>query len=713
MEPPLCKKKGVIYNPLLHRDGSMTLQTHPLRRIFARFFPRRYSSAQSEPRQEWDAIPVEQRHEWALRYLAQGELALLQANLNALSFFEAASQIDPQNPRIWYRQGLAFFEYGSEEGKEKSLLLAAKHFKFAVQIDPAYFDAYVAWGNTLLQLGRFHAEYHFLSEAKEKYQKALELSEAQPKDILSELYWDFGIVWSEIAKSSGEALDLRLAIDSFQKAADLLDGGPPEFFNDFGKAYLEMGLLINDARHYSQAVVHLQRAVQAAPNYVDGWATLAECYSQLYLNTMDERYVVKASDAYANAIRISPPDADLWLSWAQILSESGRLTEDPKLLRASCEKCARAATIDLKDPLITAQWVESLSHLGALTSRLDLLIEAENKILKATDLYPDDPDLWLSYGICLNAFGRYYEDPEYYEMAIEKLQWGLSIDRTSAEHWHALGSAHSALADLLDCPELLERAGRFFARASDLKPSYPALLFDSARTALLYSRMEGNLPALEDAILHFESLVQGHKESILHHPEWLFEYASALEWLGDFSGEEAHYSRAIEIFSHVLLIHPDFLHIHRHLAICYLERGHITLDSDHYKKAIQFFRLAARQDEENDQIWLDWGTCLIYLAGQTHDPDFRNQLYWDAEQKISRAGQLGNPYAYYNLACVYSILDRTGEAFDFIKKALDARALPTLDEMAEDEWLDNLRGRPEFTQFFSALEAKLQQTREE
>jgi hypothetical protein len=33
--------------------------------------------------------------------------------------------------------------------------------------------------------------------------------------------------------------------------------------------------------------------------------------------------------------------------------------------------------------------------------------------------------------------------------------------------------------------------------------------------------------------------------------------------------------------------------------------------------------------------------------------------------------------------------------------------------MAEDEWLDNLRGTPAFTQFFSALEAKLHQTREE
>jgi tetratricopeptide (TPR) repeat protein len=691
----------------------MTLQAHPIRRIFARFFPRKYAALQAEPKQEWEHMPLEQKQELALRYLAQGELALLQGNLNALSYFETASQIDAQNPRIWYRQGLAFFEYGSEEGKEKALLLAGKHFKIATQIDPSYFDAYVAWGNTLLQLGRFHAEYHYLAEAKEKYQKALELSERQPKEILSELYWDFGIVWAEIAKVSGEALDLRLAIDAFQKAAQLVEKMPPEFSNDFGKAYLEMGLLINDSRLYAQAIVHLQRSVELASEYVDGWATLAECYSQLYLNTMDERYVLKASDAYASAIKLSPRDADLWLNWAQILTESGRLCADPKLIRLSIEKCARAATIDPKDPLIISQWVEALAHLGSMTSRLDLLIEAENKILKATDQYPDDPDLWLAYGICLNAFGKYYEDPEYYEMAIEKFQWGLSIDRTSAEHWHALGTAHAALADLLNDPDLLVRSTRFFTRAQDLKPSYPALQFDAARAYLQFSRLADDLPALQKSIEQFEALLQAHKESILHHPEWLFDYASALEWLGDFSGEEIHYARAIDIFSHVLLIHPDFLEIHRHLAICYMELGHLTFESEHYKRAIHFFRLASRQDEENDQIWLDWGICLTYLANQTPDPDFSNQLYWDAEQKITRAGQLGNSSAYYHLACIYSLLARTDEAMAFVEKALEARSLPTLDEIADDEWLENLRSTERFNRFFSALEAKLQQSRED
>ena len=668
---------------------------------------------QKETRSDTFSVAPELCKESALEYLVQGELALLKGNLQALSLFEIASKLDPENPTLWFRQGLAFFEYGSEEGKEKSLHVAARYFKIATQLDPTFVAAYTSWGDTLLQIGKFHSELHTLIEAKEKYKKALEKIDLHCQEEVAELYWNLGIVWLEIARHSGEAHDLSLAIDSFEKAKERFTSPAPELLSDCGKAHLEMGLLINDARLYFKAIEYLGKAVELAPKYIDGWIALGESYSQLYLTAVDERYVEKASHAFSEALQLSPQESDVWVSWGQILAESGRLRKDAKALRLSIEKCARAVAADSENLTGIAQWVESLSHLGALTSRLDLLVEAENKIIKATDAYPDDPDLWLSYGICLASFGKYYEDTEYYEMAIEKLQWGLSIDRTSAEHWHALGLTHLQYAKLSESQELMERACRFLLKAIDLKPSCPALLFDVACAHLFLSWLTSSLTALELAIHNFEELLHDHKESLLYHPEWLFEYAHALQWLGDFSSEESHYIKAIELFSHVLLIHPDFPKIHNRIAISYLELGHICGDLEFYKKAIHFFRLASRVDEENDQIWLDWGICLIYLAENTLDPDLASQLYWDAEQKIGKAGSLGSSYAYYNLACLYSLLDRTEEAMQFIHKSFAAKSLPTLDEMAEDDWLSNLRATPSFSNFFSTLEAKLHQGREE
>lgn len=656
----------------------------------------------------WNHLTEEKKKELAFQTLSQGELTLLQGNLAALSLFETATLLDPGNPVILYRQGLSFFEYGSEEGKEKALLLASKYFKNATQLKPDFTEAWIAWGNVLLQLGRFHDEHHFLLEARDKYKKAIELSLDTPKEVLAELYWDYGIVWSEIADYSGEALDLHLAIQAFQSSLEHQPVASAEFWNDFGNAYLQLGLLINDQRLLLKAVELLQQSVVALPHYCDGWVGLADTYAQLYLNTLDEKFASHAGDAYAKALRLSPQNSDVWLSHAQLLAETGKLNKNIKALVSSVEKCARAATLDPDNIGATAQWVESLSHLGALAGRIDLLTEAEQKILKATEQFPDDPDLWHAYGICLIAFATYFQDPEYDDLAIEKLQYGLSLDRTHAEIWHALGLAHKHCADLTEEEPMIERAARFLSKAMDLKPFCPALIFDAASSYLRYSETLGDLTYLEQSIVLFESLLQNAGGALLHHPEWIFEYARAVDWLGEHTTEEKDFARAIEIYSHVLLIDPDYPNIHMRIANAYVQLGHLSGETDAYRKALHHFQLAARQEEENDTVWLEWGLCLIHLAHHTLDVETMDQLYFDAEQKITKAGWLGNPQAYYHMACLYSILGQTTYAMELIRMALRARALPSLEEMLEDDWLENLRSTEIFAQFLSALEAKLE-----
>jgi Tfp pilus assembly protein PilF len=686
----------------------MLQETFSLRRIFHRFFPKRALQTAPVEKKGWEHLSTEQKKELALQMLIQGEFSLLRGHLGAISLFEAAVQLDPQNATLWYRQGLAFFEYGSEEGKEKTLLLACKQFKIATQLDPHLFDGWVAWGNALLQLGRFHEEHHFHLEAKAKYQRAMDLSQGQSKEALHELHWDFGIVQLEIASQSGEALDYHLSIQTFQEALEYEPSPPAEFWNDLGNAYLQLGLLINDQRYFLNSAEMFQKAVKQMPHYFDGWLSLAGAYGQLYLNSMDERFAAKASDCYATAARLFPRSEEVWLHWAALLAETGRLNKNIKPLFLSVEKCARAASLLPDEIAIVGQWVESLSHLGALSGRLDLLIEAEQKIIKAVDQCPDDPDLWHAYGICLLSFAKYYEDPDYDDLAIEKLQYGLSLDRTSAELWHALGLAHKHAADLTDEMAMIERAPRFFSKAMDLKPSCPCLTFDTAAAWLHYSEALHDLEALEQSIALFEALLQQNRAALLHHPEWLFEYASALDWLGEFSGEERGFLRAIEVFSHVLLIEPDYPGIHLKIAMAYTQMGHLSGDSEYYKKALLSFRLAAVQEEENDSLWLEWGLCLIHLAHHTIDTQFMDQLYLSAEQKISKAGQLGHPSAYYNLACLQSILGQTEAALHLIQKALSLKALPPIEELLEDEWLEALRATPQFAHFLNALEAKLQ-----
>lgn len=680
--------------------------------LFKRFF----SYLFTKEREEGHSYPMtpEERKNLALQRLSEGELALLQENLSGLSMFEAASNLDPNNPLIWYRQGLAFVEYSMKEGREQSLSLANKCFKAAVTLDSTFFDAWVAWGDALLELGEFHEEHHYFLEAKEKYQKAISLIDQQPKELLAQLYWDYALVWMAIANHSGEAIDLRFALQAFQTSLEHQGMLSHEFLSDYGNAYLQLALLLNEASFYHQAIEYFRHSVLIQPLFLAGWTLMAEAFSQLYLNSADERFCAQGCEAYAKASHIAPQDADIYLSWGQLLTESGRLNKHLKQLQAAKEKGAQAFRLRPKDPHILAQWVEATALLGMFSSRLDLLIEAEERIMRASESFADDPVIWHAYGVALTALGRYYGDAEYYEMAIEKFQFGLSLDRSDAELWHQIALTHQYLAELEGDLDLLERATRFFTKAMDLKPACAGLMLDAANALFFLSEYEGYTSFLQEALSLYELILQQNQESILYHPDWLFQYARALSWLAELSEDESHYVKALDAFTHVLLIDPDFPGVSFRMGLVCAELGHTSEESGWYQRAVGYFRLAAKQDKENEQLWLEWGIVLVHLA-QLSDPasDEARQYYIDAEQKMLLAGQLGNSTAYYHLAGFHSLLHHVEPAMQFLQKALEHRFLPPIDEIIEDEWLENIRATDAFAQFIAAIEAKQHQLREE
>lgn len=658
----------------------------PVRDLFARFFSKK-------------VVPGHEGRSPEER-LALGELALLQGHVEeAIAHFEAA-------PSLPYRQGVALLEFSLEEPHERGLHAAARAFRLSINTQPNLFEAWFAWGVTLYHLGRHHGEHHYYLDAKEKFETATLLLGERSRELTALFYWKLGILWCDLALQSGEAVDVRVALDHLNCSLESQKEPSCRFLVDQGNAFLHLGLLTNDERLYQQSIDALRKATEKDPLHAPAWAALAGTYSQLYISTMDERFASLANETFARLSKLAPRNGDAWIAWAQLLGESGRLNRDPKKLKSAVERAAYAHTLDAKNPLPIAQWVESLSFLGATTSRLDLLIEAEDKIKRALEHFDPDPELSYAYGLCLHAFGDYYSDPDYYDLAIEKLQESVSLDRSYAEGWHALGNAHYALGRIIQDPEILGRAIRFHNRAIDLKPSCPALLFDAANALLVQSELLDNPEPLEQALRLYESLLKNQKEAVLHHPEWLYHYAVALDSLAERTGDENHLIRAIDLLLHVLLINPDYPHIHLRVAAAFVRLGEVSGEAEYYARAHHYFQFAARSDEEEESVWLEWGLALINLAHYTPDPELMNQYYFEAEAKILRAGQLGHPLAHYQLACLYSILGRYAESIDLIRTAQKQGTLPPLEELLEDLWLENLRGTEVFSQFLSSLEAK-------
>lgn len=632
----------------------------------------------------------------------QGERSLLQGDLKGLQYFDLAADLDKDNPKLFYQQGLCLFDYGSQQKKKKYLLLANKKFKLASKLEPEFPSLWHAWGNALFFLGENFSEHHFLKEAKEKFQIATRMLSSSD-ELFVKAHHSYALLMRKMAERSGEVSDLQESLASFKAVYQSERDLTSEFWQDYGNTALILGLQLGDTRFILQAISLFKEGLHKNTASYSIWEDLARSLSHLYDLTHDEDHFCQANECFASSAKLNPQNAELWVLWAKLLKNSGKRLKDAKRLHSAVEKCHRAFSCNRKNPSIIVTWAESLATLGLLNERLDLVYEANNKALDAIDKFGPSPELCKALGISLFSLGQYYNDLDYYYQAVEKFQEGLSINRAHHELWYHLGHTYSITAELEGDPALYERSARFFAKAIHLHSS-STYYFEYAIALSRMAIQEQDQKNLELAILYFEQAFSLQKNAVYLHPDWLYQYAIALDSMGDLLEEGSYYERAAEILSRVLLLDPDYPHIHFRLGLVYTHLGEMVQMEEPFLRALQHFKIAYQQDEENDAVTLEWGLALINLAEMKYEEEEKFPLFEEAEFKLMQSAKLGNAHAYYHLACLFSLQNQFDKSFFFLKKADQYEGMPPLDDILEDLWLEGLRATEPFRHFISYID---------
>ncbi len=637
-------------------------------------------------------------------YLLRGELLLLRReDQEGVELLEHASELDPLNPTIFYRQGLSLFEFASHEHSEKMLSLAIRKLKEATRLNPNLIEPFHVLGNALCHAGIRHKNEKLLSEAENCYQKALRLTATTTYDALPDLHWDYGNVWSAIYDSSKELSDLQKAILAYEKAGTFPELISAEFWIDFGKAQWQFAKQSYDIRPCIKAIHCFKQAVIKETPTFEGWSYLAKAVKTLYEFSHEEDHFSQAVEFFEAALQLKTQEAPLWVEYTRLLCDSGRRNRDTKRVRTCIEKCHRGYAYHSNNAELLSIWAEAMAILGELSDRVDLIYEAQNKISEALDMTEEDPEVWYCAGMCAKSLATYFNDYDYYYQVIEKFQIGLSIDRTCHRLWHAMATSYAALANFTIDAKEMDKAVKFFQKAATYSPS-SFYLIDYATALSKFGEVVHNKDYLENALAAFEQALNQQKNAIYLHPDWLFHYASTLDLLGDFNDEESYYNRAIEIFCHVVMIDPDYPQVHHRLAQTFCHLGDLIGNSDHFYRAVHHLRMAFKHDEENDQIILDWAMALIHIGQHAHHAHDADLIYREAEHKLMQAVRLGNLQAYYHLGCLCSILRQYDKAMFFIQKADAFKSLPPMEEILQDEWLDGLRSTVDFKDFIAHLE---------
>ena len=634
--------------------------------------------------------------------LREGQKKLTQGDAEGLKLFSLAASLEPENADLFYQQAVAIYRFATETKSKTNLLLANKHFKKAVTLKPEMASAWGGWGKSLFSLGQLFGQFHYFLESKDKYQKAVNLSESLSAIAYAQISWDYGQVLIHIADHSGESSDLYEALDAHTRAADRYEDLPVSFWEDFGIVSLKLGEQINDVRLYLKAINCHKSALSKSKSSFKSWFLLAHSLSRLYFLTHDEDHFCQANECFTNAAKLHSQNETIWLSWAELLLDSGVRIADTKRLHSCIEKCQRAQIAKQMRPKVLETWIVALTNLGSLTDRLDLLFDANNKAIEALEEFSETPELLCAQGKVQFALGNYYKDVDYYYQAIEKCQEGLSIDRSKDYLWYQLGHTYALLAEEENDPSLYERSSKFFNKALSLN-AQSIYYYEYACAMTNLSESEQNKSLLEQALAHFEQAFNLQKNAIYLHPSWLFKYAMALDLMGDLADEDHYYIKSIEILKRVLMLDPDYPDIHYKIAYVYAHLGELVESIEIFERGLSHFKIAYQSNEENELLILDWALSLINLSQITPDASLREQSLREAEYKLIQSAKLGNVEAYYHLACLYSLTTQFEKAIYFLERAESFDALPSIDDVLGDDWLENLRNTELFQTFISHL----------
>ncbi|MCH9811871.1 hypothetical protein K0U07_03795, partial [bacterium] len=629
---------------------------------------------------------------------------LKKGELEGLALFDLAESLDPKNHKILFEQGSSLFEYGKSKRIKKYLLLANKKFKKALALFDTHFAALNGLATSLFLLSRMTGDHHFLLDARKYYKKALDNSDDIPANTLSETYWHYGKVNYLLSKKSEEVSDLSIALNAHKNAYALNENLGPSFWSSYSACALSLGNQINDSKLYLEAIKFQKNAIAKESSNWRHWYQLARSLSKLFFTSSDEDHFLQANESFITAAKLNPTGDSFYLSWAKLLFTSGKKTKEIKRLYSAVEKCSFAHILNAKNPRTYSIWSIALAEIGSIKEELSLLYDAENKANEGAVYSSRSTDLYFAKGYALFAQAKYFGDADLYHQAIERFQEGLSIDRTCHKLWHHLGCTYSILAKVENDPTYYDRAIKFFTRAIHLKMK-STYLFTYAETLLEIAEIQNDEALLGDAITHFQQAISLNKNAIFIQTDSLAKYAKALDLYGDYKNEKNYYVQAIDVLKKILLVDPSFPNIHHKLGLVYDHLGELLEDREVLEKALIHYKIAEKTSYENAALFADHAVTKIHLAELSLTTEDRHHLYKEAEYKLMQSAKLGYTESYYHLATLYSLSCEYEKAVHFLHKCENFDALPHLDDLLEDDWLENLRHTELFHNFIEHLKS--------
>lgn len=649
----------------------------------------------------WPSLTSEEKSLLAMLFVEHGRSQLNAGNSDVLRSFELATELDPDDWKVLYDQACAYIDHAHNP---RCLELASQALKKASEIEPSEDLIWLELADCLRQRGQVEADPQLFSESDRCYAQAEALIESsQNFELLPHIYINWGCLWHTMGCESGEPSDFAVALQKFE-LADTHESSPSTgFLCHYGESVMSLYSVLERDDLLTRALKIFERAVDVDPECSSALLHTALTLYKIYEKTEDEAAYLRASEMFSQAIQVIPDQSTPWLFWGQMVLLRAGETDDDALVHDAIEKLTTADALDPDDPHILVTLAEAQVMLGMRNESLEWLKTAEDTLQKAVCLDPRNPGVWAAYGHCLKAMGRYFGDKRYYERAIEQYERALGIEPGAvglcvgiAEAYIDLGDIEGLSDHFLQAIKALKDCQEGQMRSASLSHRWGVACFKLAE-------MTGEQHWVQEAVSRFERAIEMREDQGKQAlSEWRYDLGCAYDFLGDMGDNPSHYERSVQLLKSVLEEEPTHTHARYHLAMAQVHLGELTLDTDCFYQAINHFEEVIQQDSEDDVAIAELGITYLNLAELTRDPatpEITDHLFAQSEDFLRQALSLGHLGVYYHLACLHSLNGRYEQAMLHLNQAYEAKSMPPVQEVIQDEWLQGLRATAAFSEF--------------
>lgn len=258
-----------------------------------------------------------------------------------------------------------------------------------------------------------------------------------------------------------------------------------------------------------------------------------------------------------------------------------------------------------------------------------------------------------------NSRGIELADRGWLDEAIKEFKKAIELDPESAH-------AHDNLATVYGEKKLYREALSEYLTALQLEPESATAHYNLACFLATHAQ---------------DMAVEQYREAIERDPE----YPDAHLNLGMSYADQDKREEAKAEFKLAIELSPDDPLARHELAA-------LLMDEADYRAAISQLNEVVRLDAENYEAWLDLGICYAQKG-----------FYEEAERAYARARAL-NPddvLLNYNVAALYALWEKPGDALASLKRALEKDPARVRGWIRADPMFDRLKSEPEFEQLFA------------